>query len=180
MESQPNNPLRTVPITLPGSGFSDFLSATRGWQAARFLRRGPRALVLMGVGAAGGERPAVRAALDHPPAIEHQHQVGVADGAQAMGHDETGPPGHQSRQGLLNAVLLEASTLLVAWSRIRIRGSASMARAKQMICRCPDGQTAAALAHLRLKTLRQGFDHVETIEHPHRGDQPASLACGRP
>ena len=44
----------------------------------------------------------VRAALDDLPAIHHQDQVGRQDGAQAVGDDDAGAPGHDALQRLLD------------------------------------------------------------------------------
>ena len=45
----------------------------------------------------------MRAALDDPAVVEHQHLVGVANRAQAVGHDEAGATGEQPCQRLLDA-----------------------------------------------------------------------------
>ena len=44
----------------------------------------------------------MRAALDDPPVIHHQDQIGIADRAQAVGDDESRPPLQQTQQRLLN------------------------------------------------------------------------------
>ena len=50
------------------------------------------------------EQLQVRAALDDLPLVDDQDLVGVADGGEAVGDDEAGPPGHipsMSRQSML-------------------------------------------------------------------------------
>ncbi len=45
----------------------------------------------------------MRAAFDDAAVVEHQHLVGVADRAEAVGHDEGGSSGKQDFQGPLDA-----------------------------------------------------------------------------
>ena len=47
----------------------------------------------------------MRAALDDLAVLENQHLVGVADRAQAVGDDETGPPAQQLVQCSLDQQL---------------------------------------------------------------------------
>ena len=57
------------------------------------------------VEAARREQLVVRAALDDLAVLERQHLVGVADGAQAVGDDERGPPVQQLLERVLDQPL---------------------------------------------------------------------------
>src|SRR3990172_1157530 len=61
--------------------------------------------VQMVVEAVAVEQLLMRSALDDLPLPDHQHLVGVADRAQAVGDDEAGPPLHQPQQRLLDSGL---------------------------------------------------------------------------
>ena len=74
------------------------------------------AAMQFGVQPAAREQFFVCAALDDSPLIEHQHQIGLVHGRETVGNDVTGAATLQSTQ-------LDAS------SRIRMRGSARIARA---------------------------------------------------
>jgi len=49
----------------------------------------------------------MRAAFDDAAVFEHEDDIGVADGGEAVGHDEAGPAGEQLGQGALEAHLGE-------------------------------------------------------------------------
>jgi len=75
------------------------------------------------------EQLIVGAAIDEPAAVEDDDLVGERDRREPVGDDERSPR--------LIAASVWASTDDVASSRIRIRGSASSARAIAIRCRCP-------------------------------------------
>ena len=64
----------------------------------------------LGVASAAGEELVVGAGLDHPPILDHDDLVGVADGAEAVGDDEAGAPPHEAGEGALDEVLDELDT----------------------------------------------------------------------
>src|SRR6185369_384524 len=51
------------------------------------------------------EQLGVGAPLDDAAVVNDDDQVGVADGAEAMGDDEAGAPTHEGAEGLLDEVL---------------------------------------------------------------------------
>jgi len=61
--------------------------------------------VKRGVVAALRQQLRVGAALDHPPRLEHEHEISVADRAQAVGDDEAGAAPQQGDQRPLDARL---------------------------------------------------------------------------
>ena len=72
----------------------------------RPIRRRPKlAGVEVVIEALAGQQRFVGAVLDDLAVVNDQNLVGVADGAQAVGDDETGPAGHQAQHGLLDLFL---------------------------------------------------------------------------
>ena len=80
----------------------------------------------------------VRALLDDPAVLEHDDQVGVADRREPVRDDERRAAREQLAQRALDALRsVPMSTADVASSRMRIRGSASSARANATSWRWP-------------------------------------------
>ena len=50
-----------------------------------------KAFIEFGIDATAFQKVMVRAALDDPAVVEYEYQVRIADGAEAMGHDEVCP-----------------------------------------------------------------------------------------
>ena len=84
------------------------------------------------------EQLVVRALLDDLAVLEDDDQVGVADRREPVGDDERGPAVQQRARSACSIFRsVPMSTELVASSRIRMRGSASSARANATSCRWP-------------------------------------------
>ena len=63
------------------------------------------------------------ALLHHVALVQHQDQIGVLDGGQAVGDDEAGFIPHERRMAAWIWRSVEVSTLEVASSRISMRAS---------------------------------------------------------
>jgi len=68
---------------------------------------------------------------------DDQDLIGLPDRAEAMGDDETRPSLINFPMASWRCISVRVSTLLVASSRIRMAGSARIARATVDSCRCP-------------------------------------------
>jgi hypothetical protein len=105
----------------------------------------------------------VRAALDNPAAVDHQDQVGRQDGAQAVGDDDAGAPGHHPLERILDqrfGFAVQVAGGLVQHQDARVfedharQGDALLLAAAQAV---------AALAHDRVVAVRQPGDEVVDV-----------------
>jgi hypothetical protein len=85
----------------------------------------------------GSTWKSVGALLHDPPAFDDADAVCVADGAQAVGDHHAVRPASSRSSASWISTSVTVSTLAVASSRIRMRGSASTARAMQINWRWP-------------------------------------------
>ena len=94
----------------------------------------------------------MRAALDDAAPLQDEDLVGVPDGAQALGDDEGGPPGHQGAQRLLDLLLglgVDARGGVVQDQDARVEEERAGDRDPLLL---PAGERDAPLADLRRRT----------------------------
>ena len=102
--------------------------------------------------AVDSEQLALRPGLHDVASLDHKDGVGAADGGQPVGDDDRAAPVQQPcRAPARSATSVGRSMFDVASSRIRMRGSASSARAIEISWRSPAESPDAALAHLVLE-----------------------------
>ena len=111
--------------------------AIRAPSLAPDLARAELLLVELGVQAASREKLLVDAALHDPSAIHDEDGVGAKDRAEAVGDDETRPPGEEGLERLLDQRLERESSDDVASSRISSLGSRRTTRASARRCFSP-------------------------------------------
>ena len=107
----------------------------------------------------------MRALLDNFAVVDDHHLIGIADGAQPVGDHKAGAALHQAQQRCWMRASVRVSTLLVASSRIKIAGSARIARAIASSWRWPWLRLLARSERLRLVALRQLADKVIGVGH---------------
>ena len=110
------------------------------------------------------------AALDDFAGAEHEHLVGIANGAQAVGNDETGAAGQQFVQSNLNLALgarVHAGRRFIQDQDVRIAQRRAGDGQKLAL---PLAETAAALAQQSLIAIGQALDELVGLHQPGRGD----------
>ena len=147
----------------------------------RLGRVGPVA-VQRGVEPAARDQLVVRALLDDLPVLEHDDQVGAADRREAVGDDERGAPGEQQRRAprsIRRSVPM--STDEVASSRIRMRGSASSARANATSWRWPSERRVPRSCSSRVVAVLEPLDELVRADRRRGGDDvlAARVRAGR-
>ena len=102
--------------------------------------------------------------LDDPSMVKHKHLIGVANGAEAVGDDEAGPPGEQHFQGVLDARFghrVDAAGGFVEDEDARVSEHRAGEADELALA---EREVDALFADLRLKTGGQCCDDVEAAE----------------
>mmetsp|Transcript_73984 Transcript_73984/g.173688 ORF Transcript_73984/g.173688 Transcript_73984/m.173688 type:complete len:360 (-) Transcript_73984:725-1804(-) len=103
------------------------------------------------------------ALFDNLAPVHHGDDVGVADGAEAMGHDNAGAPDHQAVEGLLHELLalgVQRARRLVEEQDLGVLEQGAGDGDTLLL---PSAKHDAALSALRVVALRQTLDEVVCV-----------------